>query len=124
MQLNLETVIITDYENGYIIEKKTEYSWNDSLLKQELENMGIFFYYKNDQAIKVNYKTPKDFKLTLGFYKQQGKTSIIVFPKKNNQYEYEFNYIDCGNMIFLLNKAFDYCRDKKEELENDIETEK
>lgn len=116
MQKILNTVIITSYENGYLIEPKKGYILKDKKVKKELNDMGIFYHTTNSQAVKY-LRTDKEPTIILGKYEKNSFGDTLFFSKTKDKFDYQFLLKECGNLVFLLNQVVDFSKEKEEEFE-------
>ena len=116
MQTILNTVIITNYGNGYLLEPQKGYTLKDKKVKDELNHMGIFYNHTNSQAVKY-LRTDKEPTVILGKYQKTSNGDTLFFSKTRDKFDYQFPLKDCGNLVFLLNQVMDFSKEKEEEFE-------
>lgn len=103
MRKELETIVIVDYDNALLVEKKDGYSWIDKELQKELKSENIIFN-GDCHAIKIVEKINDGALFALGMIQKNG---TLCFDKARNNFQYIFNSRKSGDLVFSLNSALD-----------------
>ena len=108
MRKELETIVIVDYENALLVEKKEGYNWIDKKLQRELKSEDIIFN-GDCHAVKIVEKKEDGAIFALGMKQIIGrdKDGTLCFEKTRNKFQYMFNSRKSGDLVFSLNSALD-----------------